>query len=761
MYDKKLGLIDKKVSGQYREYFFKGYRIWKRPLFSKVYCRKNDIFSKYDCIYLLNANIGEIYLFLKFYFSKIEKENLLNNKKTLLVTNNPAHLQVAELFSIKNIIYSSCFSADEYSPEFKYRGKEFFVVFNHSHYVETERNIRAHNEHYFRSMSRSLGIAPDLESYNQIGVPSEISQNALDKARKVGIDPNNLIIIIPHANSCTDLGDEVLFAIINKFEKLGYSILVNGENSSGVPKFRKVIFSFEFSITELFSLARRAKHIYAVRCGLAELLADTKQPMTIIYTAFKNRSKDERISEDMALRGFSLQEISPYYSNVKEVTLSEFKKKFCQRLVSKPYFSIIIPIYNAGGYIERCLGSLSKQTFKNFEVICVDDCSTDDSCQIVSTISKKDGRFRLVKHTKNLGPGAARNTGIRTSSGKWITFADADDFYCDNDFLQKAHDLLLNAKCDMLLFDHVEYDESVNEFVCSAHRRFLFNVNDKHLNHVWDEGERNKYLFEIPPFPFTKIISRNAILKNDLFFPEGMFYEDCAFSNIASLVLKNIYAVNWQPYAYCQNVPGQTTQNLVKHINDIIPIHNIVFARMNKLSSADQKLVFARVKFISVALRSLALYFLPQINDYGKAEHFFCEMKKFIKKIEISKSDIRELSKFAPADVQLLKQIESWTPGLLYTWCFALFGVPLLTYNRSFDVAKLSFINKKIEIFKKKEILGYKTKISVFGIPVLIRRNHTFFLFGVIPIGKIYSFAAFTENYSFSLLKLNFLRSKK
>lgn len=126
---------------------------------------------------------------------------------------------------------------------------------------------------------------------------------------------------------------------------------------------------------------------------------------------------------------------------------------------------------------------------------------------------KKDGRFRLVKHTKNLGPGAARNTGIRTSSGKWITFADADDFYCDNDFLQKAHDLLLNAKCDMLLFDHVEYDESVNEFVCSAHRRFLFNVNDKHLNHVWDEGERNKYLFEIPPFPFTKIISRNAILK--------------------------------------------------------------------------------------------------------------------------------------------------------------------------------------------------------------------------------------------------------
>ncbi len=761
MYGKRSFLIEKKVSGQYKEYFFKTHRVWRRSLFSKTFNLNKEVISKCDCIYLLNANIGEVYLFLKFYYPKIEKRNLLNNKKTLLITNNLAHLQIAELFSIKNIVYSPHFSADEYSSKFKYRGKEFFVVFNHAHYVKTERNIRANNEHYFRSMASALSIVPDLEGYNKIKLASGVSQHALDKARKAGLDPNNLIIIIPHANSCKDLGDEVLFSIVNKFENLGYSILVNGERSSEGSKFGKTIFSSKFSITELFSLARRAKHIYAVRCGLAELLAETKRPMTIIYTEFKNRSKDEKLSEEMVLKGFSLQEISSLYSNVKEVTLSEFKMNFGITLVSEPFFSIIIPIYNAEKYIERCLRSLSNQSFANFEVICVDDCSTDASCQIVSNISKKDDRFRLVRKAKNAGPGAARNTGIRTSSGKWITFADADDFYCDNDFLQKAHDLLLNAKCDMLLFDHVEYDESANKFVCPEHRRFLFNINDKHLNHVWNEGERNKYLFEIPPFPFTKIISKNAILKNDLFFPERMFYEDCAFSNIASLVLTNIYAVNWQPYAYCQNIPGQTTQNLVKHLNDIIPIHNLIFTRMNRLCSANQNLVFARIKFISVALRSLALYFLPQINDYGKAEQFFYEMKKFFEIIKISKSDIKELSKIAPADVQLLKQIESWTPGMLYSWCFVLFGCPILTYNRSFDVAKLSFIHKKIEIFKKKEILGYKTKISVFGIPVLIRKNHTFFLFGIIPIGKFYCFPAFTENYNFSLLKLNFLRSKK
>ena len=125
MYDKKLGLIDKKVSGQYREYFFKGYRIWKRPLFSKVYCRKNNIFSKYDCIYLLNANIGEIYLFLKFYFSKVEKENLLNNKKLCLLPIILLICRLQNYFQLKTLFIRHVFLPTNTLQNLSIGGKSF------------------------------------------------------------------------------------------------------------------------------------------------------------------------------------------------------------------------------------------------------------------------------------------------------------------------------------------------------------------------------------------------------------------------------------------------------------------------------------------------------------------------------------------------------------------------------------------------------------------------------------------------------------
>ena len=95
-----------------------------------------------------------------------------------------------------------------------------------------------------------------------------------------------------------------------------------------------------------------------------------------------------------------------------------------------PGVSVIIPMYNSQRYIQSCVMSVLNQTFRDFEIICVDDCSTDDTVKIVTELAKKDPRVKLVRHMKNSGAASQpRNTGIRMSRGKYIGFLDSDDMY--------------------------------------------------------------------------------------------------------------------------------------------------------------------------------------------------------------------------------------------------------------------------------------------------------------------------------------------
>ena len=94
---------------------------------------------------------------------------------------------------------------------------------------------------------------------------------------------------------------------------------------------------------------------------------------------------------------------------------------------NKPLFSVIIPLYNKENYIKRAINSVLKQTFQNFEIIIVDDCSTDKSLSVVKSI--KDKRVNIFSRKQNKGPHFARNFGIRRARGKYIAFLDADDKY--------------------------------------------------------------------------------------------------------------------------------------------------------------------------------------------------------------------------------------------------------------------------------------------------------------------------------------------
>ena len=98
--------------------------------------------------------------------------------------------------------------------------------------------------------------------------------------------------------------------------------------------------------------------------------------------------------------------------------------------------SVIVPVYNVSKYIQKCVESILNQSYTNFELILIDDGSTDDSFDICQVFATKDTRVKAMRQS-NAGPSKARNVGIRQAEGEYITFVDSDDFVSDSYLLNR------------------------------------------------------------------------------------------------------------------------------------------------------------------------------------------------------------------------------------------------------------------------------------------------------------------------------------
>ena len=123
-----------------------------------------------------------------------------------------------------------------------------------------------------------------------------------------------------------------------------------------------------------------------------------------------------------------------------------------------PFFSIIIPVFNADLFLEQCLNSVLEQSFKSWELICVDDGSTDKSARILADFAEKNEKIK-IKSINNSGTAVARNEGITLAAGEYILFIDSDD-WVSPDALKVIHDALLGKELDILSFNGFIYNHS-------------------------------------------------------------------------------------------------------------------------------------------------------------------------------------------------------------------------------------------------------------------------------------------------------------
>ena len=183
-------------------------------------------------------------------------------------------------------------------------------------------------------------------------------------------------------------------------------------------------------------------------------------------------------------------------------------------------FSIIVPVYNVEEYLEKCVNSILRQNYRDYELILVDDGSTDNSgaiCDRILAENKENFNIRVV-HQENKGLGGARNTGIDVATGEYLFFIDSDDTIVDST-LEDLSDYIQNNDVDILTFDIVKVDENGNQLY------FIYGSSQGETVSTTDE---NKALILTEHSACNKVIRRSLFTDKNIRFPERLWFEDLA-----------------------------------------------------------------------------------------------------------------------------------------------------------------------------------------------------------------------------------------
>lgn len=208
--------------------------------------------------------------------------------------------------------------------------------------------------------------------------------------------------------------------------------------------------------------------------------------------------------------------------------------------------TVIIPVYNAEKYLENCIETVRMQTYQQWEIIAVDDGSQDGSLEILRKYRDSDSRI-IVHEQSNQGAGPARNYGIKHAEGDYIAFLDADDYWADEECLEKLVYFLEEKGHPSVVGTYFlqEQDGIVN--VHSLHRQYELNI---------DEGKQIEFKEEQEIFFYWSYIFRTNFLKeNDFYFPSYRRYQDPPFLLDVLHMAERFYVmpINWYVYRIGDN----------------------------------------------------------------------------------------------------------------------------------------------------------------------------------------------------------------
>lgn len=181
----------------------------------------------------------------------------------------------------------------------------------------------------------------------------------------------------------------------------------------------------------------------------------------------------------------------------------------------KPLVTIAISVYNVGRYIDTALDSIETQTYKNAEILCIDDASTDDTYDRIMARAEKDSRYRVIRLSHNQGLSVSRNTAIAEAKGKYIVMLDGDDLF-DKDMIRRAVDVAESNGADIVMWDYQPFQDPDD----------LKNLNqlDSELSKL-DFGDKIG-LLQRPAFMWTRLLRVDCLRECCIHFEPGLTKQD-------------------------------------------------------------------------------------------------------------------------------------------------------------------------------------------------------------------------------------------
>lgn len=229
--------------------------------------------------------------------------------------------------------------------------------------------------------------------------------------------------------------------------------------------------------------------------------------------------------------------------------------------------SIIIPIYNVENEIERCLSSVVEQDYKNLEVVLVNDCTPDDSFILARAYMEKShfyGDVQYIEHAENGGLSVARNTGINASTGDYIFFLDSDDALVDTSALSSLmNSILMGEKADVVIGGYVRIGINNNT-------EYIKNLKNYNNNEEIFSAYANR---EFNDYAWGKLINRNFLVSNDLYFYPGLFFEDALWAFYLYRVAENIKVIDNIVCSYYEregSITSTFNEKWVRDYNQIV-----------------------------------------------------------------------------------------------------------------------------------------------------------------------------------------------
>ena len=268
--------------------------------------------------------------------------------------------------------------------------------------------------------------------------------------------------------------------------------------------------------------------------------------------------------------------------------------------------SVIVPAYNAEKYLRKCLDSLVNQTFKDYEVIIVNDGSTDSSQIIIDEYVTKYPFIKAIKK-ENGGMSSARNMALSYAIGEYIAFVDSDD-YVEITFLEKMYERAINMESDVVICDYYAINEDEKRYMKC------------HMN--MSPEDKIEYLIS-PPMVWTKLIKKEIMDK--VKFTEGIFYEDLDICVRLLPYVNKVSFVDEPLYDYYLQHSGSimTQKTFNNHLLDI-------FSVLDNCKKLLQEDYFREIEYIYIThlLRTATLRFL----DYPNTEEYLLRINNTMEK---------------------------------------------------------------------------------------------------------------------------------